>query len=224
MLSGDSVARIKVLLADDHTILRKGLLSLLAKQADIEVVGEAENGREALAKVEQLAPDVVVLDISMPLLNGLAAAQQIKHHWPHIQVVILTVHATEEYIFQILQAGASGYVVKQAAPDELIMAIHAAYAGDTFLSPSISHTVIAEYIAHAQMAQFEDTLDLLTQREHEICQLLAEGYSTREIADMLVISTKTVETHRGNLMHKLQINNLADLTKYAIRKGLIPLD
>lgn len=215
---------IRVLLADDHTILRKGLLSLLAKQKDIEVVGEAENGREALDKTEQLAPDVVVMDITMPLLNGLAATRQIKHYWPHIQVVILTVHATEEYIFQILQAGASGYVVKQAAPDELVMAIHAAYAGETFLSPSISHTVIAEYISHAQLAQFEDTLDLLTEREYEICQLLAEGYGTREIADMLVISTKTVETHRGNLMRKLHIDNLADLTKFAVRKGIVSLD
>jgi DNA-binding NarL/FixJ family response regulator len=218
------VGKITVLLADDHTILRKGLLALLARQEDIEVVGEAQNGREALTKTGLLAPDVVVMDITMPLLSGLAATRQIKRYWPHVQVVILTVHTTEEYIFQILQAGASGYVVKQAAPDELVMAIHAAYAGETFLSPSISQTVITEYIAHARSAQYEDTLIMLTEREHEVCQLLAEGYTTREIADMLVVSIKTVETHRSNLMHKLQIDNLADLTKYAIRKGIIPLD
>lgn len=216
--------KIKVFLADDHPIVRKGLMSLLVEQADIVVVGEAENGREALTKIEQLQPDVVVMDITMPLLNGLEATRQIKRRWPSIHVVMLTIHTTEEYIFQILQAGASGYVVKQAAPSELVMAIRAAYDGETFLSPSISQTVIREYIAHAQSASCENTADVLTEREYEICQLLVEGYSSREIADMLVISIKTVETHRGNLLRKLDIDNLADLTKYAIRKGITPLD
>ncbi|MCB8983542.1 MAG: response regulator transcription factor [Ardenticatenaceae bacterium] len=216
--------KIKVFLADDHPIVRKGLMSLLVEQTDIVVVGEAENGREALTKIEQLQPDVVVMDITMPLLNGLEATRQIKRRWPSIHVVMLTIHTTEEYIFQILQAGASGYVVKQAAPSELVMAIGAAYDGETFLSPSISQTVIREYIAHAQSASCENTADVLTEREYEICQLLVEGYSSREIADMLVISIKTVETHRGNLLRKLDIDNLADLTKYAIRKGITPLD
>lgn len=216
--------KIAVFLADDHTIVRKGLLSLLLEQADFTVVGEAEDGREALAHVERLQPDVVVMDITMPRLNGLEATRQIKHRWPAIQVVILTVHTTEEYIFQILQAGASGYVVKQAAPSELVMAIRAAHAGETFLSPSISQTVINEYIASAQAAQFDDAFDTLTEREREIMQLLAEGLSTREIADLLVISVKTVETHRGNLMRKLHVHNLVDLTKYAIRKGVVPLE
>ena len=216
--------KITVLLADDHTIVRKGLLSLLVEQEDIVVIGEAENGREALALIEQLQPDVVVMDITMPLLNGLEATRQIKRRWPQIQVVILTIHTTEEYIFQILEAGASGYVVKQAAPSELVMAIRAAYDGETFLSPSISQTIIREYIAHAQSAPCEDTVDVLTEREYEICQLLVEGYSSREIADLLVISIKTVETHRGNLLRKLDIDNLPDLTKYAIRKGITSLD
>lgn len=218
------MGKITVFLADDHTIVRKGLVSLLVEQEDIAVVGEAENGREALALIEQLKPDVVVMDITMPLLNGLEATRQIKRRWPQIQVVILTIHTTEEYIFQILQAGASGYVAKQAAPQELVMAIHSAYNGETFLSPSISQTVIREYIAHAQSAPCEDVVDILTEREYEICQLLVEGYSSREIADILVISIKTVETHRGNLLRKLDIGNLADLTKYAIRKGITPLD
>jgi len=218
------VRKITVLLADDHTIVRKGLLSLLVEQEDIVVIGEAENGREALALIEQLQPDVVVMDITMPLLNGLEATRQIKRRWPQIQVVILTIHTTEEYIFQILEAGASGYVVKQAAPSELVMAIRAAYDGETFLSPSISQTIIREYIAHAQSAPCEDTVDVLTEREYEICQLLVEGYSSREIADLLVISIKTVETHRGNLLRKLDIDNLPDLTKYAIRKGITSLD
>ncbi|MCA9956013.1 MAG: response regulator transcription factor [Anaerolineales bacterium] len=216
--------KITVFLADDHTIVRKGLLSLLVNQADLEVVGEAENGRIALTRIEQLQPDVVVMDITMPFLNGLEATRQIKRRWPHIQVVMLTVHTTEEYIFQILEAGASGYVVKQAAPSELVMAIRAAYGGETFLSPSISQTVIREYIAHAQAAPCTDSLEALTEREYEICQLLVEGHSSRDIADMLTISVKTVETHRGNLLRKLNIDNLADLTKYAIRKGITPLD
>lgn len=216
--------KITVFLADDHTIVRKGLRSLLLEQEEIEVVGEAENGREALSQIEKLQPDVVVMDITMPLLNGLAATRQIKRYWPHIQIVILTIHTTEEYIFQILQAGASGYVVKQAAPNELVMAIHAAYAGETFLSPFISQTLVQEYINQAQATQLEDPFSMLTEREHEVLQLLAEGYPTRDIADMLVVSAKTIETHRGNLMRKLQIDNLVDLTKYAIRKGVTPLE
>jgi len=216
--------RIKVLLADDHTIVRKGLLSLLLNQENIEVVGEAQDGRDALDQIERLQPDVVVMDITMPLLNGLEATRQIKRHWPHIQVVILTVHTNEEYIFQILQAGASGYIVKQAAPDELIMAIYAAHAGETFLSPFISQTVVQEYITHARSTAGEDGFNSLTEREREILQLLAEGHATRDIAKILVISIKTVETHRANLMRKLDIDNLAGLTKYAIRKGVVPLN
>ena len=216
--------KIKVLLADDHTIVRKGLLSLLLDHEDIDVVGEAHDGRDAIKQVEQLQPDVVVMDITMPLLNGLEATRQIKHRWPNIQVVILTVHTAEEYIFRILQTGASGYVVKQAAPSELIMAIHAAHAGESFLSPSISQTVIQEYITRARLTSCEDSFDTLTERECEIIQLLAEGHTSRDIAEMLVISIKTVETHRGNLMRKLSIDNLADLTKYAFRKGIIPLE
>jgi DNA-binding NarL/FixJ family response regulator len=218
------VRKIKVLLADDHTIVRKGLLSLLLDQEDIDVVGEAHDGRDAIKQVEQLQPDVVVMDITMPLLNGLEATRQIKHRWPNIQVVILTVHTAEEYIFRILQTGASGYIVKQAAPSELIMAIHAAHAGESFLSPSISQTVIQEYITRARLTSCEDSFDTLTERECEILQLLAEGHTSRDIAEMLVISIKTVETHRGNLMRKLGIDNLADLTKYAVRKGIIPLE
>jgi DNA-binding NarL/FixJ family response regulator len=218
------VRKIKVLLADDHTIVRKGLLSLLLDHEDIDVVGEAHDGRDAIKQVEQLQPDVVVMDITMPLLNGLEATRQIKHRWPNIQVVILTVHTAAEYIFRILQTGASGYVVKQAAPSELFMAIRAAHAGESFLSPSISQTVIQEYITRARLTSCEDSFDTLTEREREIIQLLAEGHTSRDIAEMLVISIKTVETHRGNLMRKLGIDNLADLTKYAVRKGIIPLE
>lgn len=215
---------IKVLLAEDHTIVRKGLLFLLAEQLDIEIVGEAANGQEAVAKALALQPDVVVMDITMPLLNGLEATRHIKRALPDTKVVILTVHTTEEYIFQILQAGASGYVVKQAAPDELLMAIKAACRGDTFLSPSISQTVIQEYIQHVTAIRKEDDLSLLTDRERQVLQLLAEGHTNREVAQLLVISVKTVETHRANLMHKLDLHNIADLTRYAIRRGVIGIE
>ncbi len=213
--------KIRVLLAEDHTIVRKGLRSLLDGEAGIEVIGEAENGREAVEKVQQLLPDVVLMDIAMPGLNGLEATRQIKKRFPEVQVLILTMHANEEYIFQILRAGASGYVVKQAAPTELISAIRAAYRGDSFLSPSISRTVIQEYIRQAEATAEKDSYDQLTTREREVLQLIAEGHSNREIADLLHISIKTVETHRANLMDKLDIHSTAELTQYAMRKGVI---
>lgn len=217
--------KIKVLLADDHTILRKGLCSLLADDKDIEVVAEAENGREALDKVKKLKPDVVVMDIAMPGLNGLEATRQIKKYFPEIKVLILSMHANEEYIFQTLRAGASGYLIKKAAPMDLTLAIQAAIRGESFLSPAISRTVIKEYIRKAEKTAVEDEpFEMLTDREREVLQLIAEGHSNREIADRLYISTKTVETHRAHLMEKLNIHSAADLTKYAIRKGLTSLE
>jgi DNA-binding NarL/FixJ family response regulator len=213
--------KIRVLLAEDHTIVRKGLRSLLDGEAGIEVIGEAEDGREAVEKVGQLLPDVVLMDITMPSLNGLEATRQIKKRFPEVKVVILTMHANEEYIFQILRAGASGYLVKQAAPTELLSAIQAAYRGESFLSPSISRKVIAEYIQQAEATAEKDSYDQLTDREREVLQLIAEGHPNREIADLLHISVKTVETHRANLMDKLDIHSTAELTRYAIRKGVI---
>jgi two-component system response regulator NreC len=211
---------IRVLLAEDHTIVRKGLRALLDDEAGIEVVGEAEDGREAVEKAGQLLPDVVLMDIAMPGLNGLEATGQVKERFPEVKVVILTMHANEEYIFQILRAGASGYVVKQAAPTELISAIRAAYRGESFLSPSISKRVIKEYIQQAEAIE-EDSYDQLTNREREVLQLIAEGHSNREMAELLHISIKTVETHRANLMDKLDIHSTAELARYAIRKGVI---
>ncbi len=215
---------VRVLLAEDHTIVRKGLRSLLNGEAGIEVIGEAEDGREAVEKVQQLLPDVVLMDIAMPGLNGLEATRQIKKRFPEVQVLILTMHANEEYVFQILRAGASGYVVKQAAPTELISAIRAAYRGDSFLSPSISKTIIQEYIRQAEAMAEKESYDKLTNREREVLQLIAEGRSNREIAGLLHISVKTVETHRANLMAKLDIHSTAELTQYAIRKGMISTD
>jgi DNA-binding NarL/FixJ family response regulator len=218
------MSKIRVLLAEDHTIVRKGLRSLLDDEAGIEVIGEAQDGREAVEKVQQLLPDVVLMDITMPALSGLEATRQIKKRFPEVQVLILTMHATEEYIFQILRAGASGYVVKQAAPNELISAIQAVYRGESFLSPSISKKIIEEYIRQAEAMAERDSYDQLTTREREVLQLIAEGHSTREIAELLHISTKTVETHRAHLMDKLDTYSTAELTQYAIRKGVIRAD
>jgi DNA-binding NarL/FixJ family response regulator len=217
---------IKVLLAEDHTIVRKGIRSLLDGVTDIEVVGEAEDGREAVEKVGQLLPDVVLMDNTMPILNGLEATRQIKKQFPQIVVLILTMHTDEEYIFQFLQAGASGYLVKKTAPKELVSAIKAVYRGDSFLSPSISKKVVEEYLRHGREtdARQEDSYTYLTDREREVLQLIAEGFSNKEIAEQLHLSIKTVGNHRLNLMEKLDIHNVSDLTKYAIRKGIISLE
>lgn len=215
---------IKVLLAEDHTIVRKGIRALLDDTPSIEVVGEAENGREAMTKVEQLRPDVVLIDNTMPIMNGLEATRQIKKQFPAIMVLILTMHTDEEYIFQFLQAGASGYLIKKTAPKELVSAIKAAYRGDSFLSPSVSKKVIEEYLRYVVTATHPDKYAQLTNREREILQLIAEGNSNKEIADQLVLSVKTVGNHRINLMEKLDIHNVSDLTRYAIRKGIIGLE
>ena len=218
------MARIRVLLAEDHTIVRKGLRSLLDDEADIQVIGEAEDGRQAVEEVERLLPDVVLMDITMPGLNGLEAARRIKKRFPEVKVLVLTMHANEEYIFQVLRAGASGYLVKQAAPAELVWAIQAIHRGDSFLSPSISRKVIEDYTRRAEATEVRDSFDRLTGREREILQLIAEGHTNREIAELLHLSAKTVETHRAHLMGKLDIHNVAELTQYAIRRGVIAPD
>lgn len=217
--------KTRVLLAEDHTIVRKGLRSLLDKETGIKVVGEAEDGRKAIVKAEELHPDVVVMDIAMPGLNGLEATRQIKKRFPDMKIIILTMHANEEYILQSLKAGASGYLVKKAAPAELISAINAVHKGDSFLSPSISRTVIDEYIRRSkEISEGEEGFEQLTVREREVLQLIAEGHKTREIAELLYISIKTVETHRSHIMNKLDIHSTAELTRYAIRKGIISSD
>ncbi len=212
---------IRVVLADDHTIVRKGLRSLLDAERDVDVIGEAGDGTEAIALVEQLKPHIVVMDIGMPVLNGLEATRRIIKKHPDTKVLILTMHTNEEYVFEILRAGASGYIIKKAAPTELVAAIRAVKKGESFLSPSISRKVIDEYVQRAGEEKREDAFDLLTDREREVLQLIAEGSSTREIAKKLFISTKTVETHRTHLMDKLDLHGTADLTRYAIRKGIV---
>lgn len=218
------MTKIRVLLVEDHTIVRKGIRSLLDDEREIEVVGEAENGRDAVAQAETLVPDIVVMDHTMPLLNGLEATRQIRKLLPQVQVLILTMHTSEEYVFQFLQAGAAGYLVKQTAPTELLSAIRSIHAGDSFLSPTISKAVISEYVRAGENCGRPASDSVLTDREREILQLIAEGHTNQAIGQQLQISVKTVGVHRLNLMQKLDLHNLADLTKYAIRNGIIGLD
>lgn len=215
---------IRVLLAEDHTIVRKGIRSLLDAEVTITVVGEAENGREAVELAESLQPDVVIMDHTMPLLNGLEATRQIHERLPAIKVLILTMHTNEEYIFEFLQAGAMGYLVKQSAPTDLIAALNAIVLGQFYLSPAISRTVVEEYLRQGVANGRNASPDQLTAREREILQLIAEGYNNRTIADQLHISVKTVGVHRLNIMQKLDLHSPTELTKYAIRKGIISLE
>lgn len=216
------MSKIRVLLADDHTIVRQGLRALLDSQEDIEVVGEAEDGRQAFEKTKELIPDIVIIDITMPNLNGIEATRQIKKLNPEIKVLVLTVHDNEEYIHQILQAGASGYLLKESAVTDLVSAINAVKKGGIFLSPAISKVVVKDYIRHAEEGTGDfDSLNILTNREREVLQLIAEGHTNREVAHLLKLSVKTVDVHRSHIMEKLNIHDVTGLVKYSIRKGLI---
>lgn len=211
----------KVLLADDHAILREGLRMVLDAQPGISVVGEAEDGRQALEMVERLRPDVVVMDIAMPNLNGAEATRQIKRRFPQTRVVILTMHENEQYLSQIVNAGATGCVLKRSAGTELVTAVKAAARGESYFSPSLATMMLDVY--RMQLAEKgEDELSLLTEREREVLQLIAEGKSNQEIADQLVVSIKTVQTHRMHIMDKLDAHDRGDLVKHAIRLGVIP--
>jgi len=212
------VKAIRLLLADDHTLVRAGLRALLQKLPDVEVIAEANNGREAVRLAGQVRPDVVLMDIAMSELNGLEAAGQIVREFPAIRVIMLSMHATEEYVVQALKAGASGYLLKNAAAAELEKAITHVAMGETFLSPSISRQV-TEYIR--RVGQDQTPADRLTPRQREILQLIAEGNTTKRIAQILNISVKTVETHRSQLMEHLDIHDVAGLVRYAIRLGLV---
>lgn len=213
--------KIRVLLAEDHTIVRQGLRALLEQSDDIKVIAEAEDGREAVNKTEQLKPDIVLMDISMPILNGIEATRQIKKKFPDIKVLILTMHTTEEYISQILHAGASGYLVKKSAHHELLSAIKAIQKGSSYLSPLVSKKVIDEYLHKTKEDIKQDRYEKLTTREREVLQLIAEGKANKEIAELLYLSVKTVETHKAHLMEKLNLHTTTDLIKYAIQKGII---
>ena len=214
---------IRVLLADDHRILREGIRALIEDQGDMQVIGEAEDGLAAVKKVAQLQPDVVVMDIAMPLLNGLEATRQIHRDYPRVRVLILTMHENEEYIRQVLAAGALGYVLKDAAARDLLGAIRSVYPGEAVLSPAITRLVIEDYLRWGDIRP-EDTTDGLTAREREVLQLIAEGYTNKEIAGILSLSVKTVQSHRTNLMNKLDLHDRGELIKYAIQKKIIDIN
>ena len=217
------MSKIRVLIADDHSIVRAGIRSLLEGQSNIEVVGEASNGCEAIELATQLQPDVVLMDIVMGDLSGLVATQEIKERTPAVKVLALTMHDREEFFFAMLQAGALGYVLKGSEPNELLTAIDVVYRGLPFLSPSVTKAVLENYLARGT-DYTRSSYDSLTLREKEVLPLTAEGKTTREMAEMLHLSSKTVEKHRAKVMQKLDLQNLSELIKYAIRKGLIEVD
>lgn len=214
--------KIRILLADDHTILRDGIRSLLEDDPNIVVVGEAENGRAAVKMACQLEPDVVLMDIAMPILNGLEATRQIKRDIPKVKVLILSMHDDDAYIQQALSYGAMGYILKDASASELLAAIFTVYNGEAVLSPPITRLVIEDYLRWGGI-QNNSTYNGISPREHEVLQLIAEGYNNKEIAKILTIAIKTVQTHRSNIMKKLDLHDSGELIKYAIQKKIIEI-
>jgi len=213
--------KTRILLADDHTLIRRGLRLIVEQQPDLVVAAEAEDGRQAVALAASMKPDVAVLDIGMPNLNGIEAAHQITAGESGAAVVILSMHSDESYILRALKAGARGYLLKDSAESDLVRAIHAVAEGKSFFSPTVSKVLLEDYVRKLQRTGGEDSYDLLTPREREILQLIAEGKSNKEIASMLNLSVYTVETHRANLMGKLGLKSVPELILYAVRKGII---
>jgi two-component system, NarL family, response regulator NreC len=212
---------VRIVLADDHTIMRRGLRLVLERQSDFAVVGEANNGREAVDMVIRESPDVAVIDITMPLLNGIEAAKRIAEERLKTAVVILSMHSDESYILRALRAGARGYLLKDSAETDLIQAIRAVCAGKAFFSPAVSRVLADDYLRQLQQQGVEDSYELLTARERELLQLIVELKSTKDIAALLGISPRTIDTHRGNLMQKLNVHSIPELILYAMRKGVI---
>jgi two-component system, NarL family, response regulator NreC len=213
--------KIRILLADDHNLIRSGLRLVIEQQPDLAVVGEASDGREAVTLAASLKPDVAVLDIGMPNLNGIEAAKQITEGASGAAVVILSMYSDETYILRALKSGARGYLLKDSAESDLVRAIHSVAEGKSFFSPTVSRVLLEDYTRKLQRTGGESSYDLLTPREREVLQLIAEGKSNKEVADMLNLSVYTVETHRGNLMEKLKLRGVPELILYAVRKGII---
>jgi len=212
---------IRILLADDHTVVRKGLRLLLESHPGFKVIAEAANGREAVTLAEAHTPDVVVLDVAMPLLNGSEAARQISAKLPQTAIVFLSMHSDEGYVLKALKSGAKAYLLKDSAEDDLINAIKAVTEGKAFFSPAISKMLVEDYMRQMREREVEDSYELLTTREREILQLFAEGKSVKEVATLLDLSLYTVETHRSNIFQKLDLHSVAELILYAVRKGVI---
>ena len=215
---------IKVLIVDDHAVVRAGIRMLLESDPDIEIVAEGESGIDAIEYARQLQPDVILMDVTMPKLNGVDATRRIKAEMDSVAVVTLTIHEGTDYFFQMLQAGASGYVPKRAAPEVLLDAIHVVARGDVFLEPGVAKDLVADYLARVQSGTEQASYDGLTDREREVLTLIAEDETNQGIANELSISVKTVERHRENIMRKLNLHTRTELVKYAIRKGMISLD
>jgi two-component system, NarL family, response regulator NreC len=213
--------KIRILLADDHTVVRKGLRLLLESQTGFDVIADACDGRETVALAEQHLPDVVVLDVAMPILNGIEAARQISSKFPSTAIVFLSMHSDEGYVLKALKSGARAYLLKDSAEHDLIAAIKAVCEGKAFFSPAISKMLVEDYVRQMRARDVEDSYELLTTREREVLQLLAEGKSNKDIASLLSLSLYTVETHRSNIFQKLNLHSSAELILYAIRKGVI---
>lgn len=212
---------IRILLADDHSIVRRGLKAALEEDTTLHVVGEAANGREAVQLAEQLTPDIAILDIAMPQLNGIDAAAQIQKASPVTKVIILSVHSDESYVLRALTSGARGYLLKDSAETEVVSAVHAIHQGNSWFSPAIAKTLLEEHVRYLRKRGLEDSYDLLTDREKQVLQLLAEGRSNKEVANLLQLGLSTVETHRMNLMQKLNLHSTAEIVLYAVRKRLV---
>ena len=213
--------KIRIVLADDHKLMRSGLRVLLEQQQDFAVVGEASDGREAVTLVSSEKPDVLVMDVGMPTLNGIEAASQITQGHPEISIVMLSMHSDESYVLRALKAGAKGYLLKDSAETDLIRAVRSVAEGKSFFSPAVSKVLLDDYVRKLKRSGNEDPYDLLTPREREILQLIAEGKSNKEVAQLLNLSVYTVETHRANIMEKLHLHGVPELILYAVRKGII---
>jgi two-component system response regulator NreC len=216
------MSKIRLLLVDDHEIVRAGLRMLFMAEDDMEIAGEVGSAEEALRAVQELAPDVVLMDVAMPGVSGIEATRRIKDVAPKVAVLALTMHEDEQYFFEMLNAGASGYMPKRAAPDDLVSAIRVVSQGNVFLYPTLAKLLVKDFL-HRSETSHGDKADVLTPREREVLTHIAEGYTNREIAEMLVISPKTVDRHRENIMRKLNLHNRVELVKYAIERGLITI-
>ena len=219
--SSSRTGRLRIVLGDDHTLLRQGLRKILEERRDWEVVAEAGDGREAVRQIVAMRPDVAILDIGMPLLNGIDATRQVVRRLPECRILILSMHANEAYIIQALKAGAKGYMLKDSADTDLIRGVSSVAAGTSFFSPAVAKVMLDDYVRHLAEKGIVDRYDSLSEREREIFQLVAEGRSNKEVAELLSVSPATVETHRAHILHKLDVHNTAELVLYAVRRGVI---
>jgi DNA-binding NarL/FixJ family response regulator len=210
-----------IVLAEDHRLLREGLKALLQAEKDLLVIGEAENGLEAIRCVEKHAPDLILLDLSMPKMSGISVIKEIKSRFPEVRILALTIHESDQYVLEAFQSGADGYCLKDASRDELLIAIKSVLSGKTYISPGISEVVMVGYLEGKKTIKGSTAWDNITQREKDVLKLIGEGYRNKEIADILNISVKTVEKHRANIMKKLDLHNVSSLTAYAIEKKLV---